>query len=407
MTPPPTLVVGGGPAGSVTALLLARAGRSVVLVDRSEFPRAKACGECANPGTVEQLRELGLADRVGLQSPGRLEGWVLRGPDGRTWRTPFPRDVHAWTVDRTSFDHALLQAAADAGVDVRTGVAFEGLDRLEPSGGRARVRRRGAAGSSSIPFDRLVGADGLHSRVRSALHLDAVGPTRKAGVAMHVRRVDAAPGWGHLDLDREVTVGLAPLDPQGDRWTLVLVARRGTRLPTRPGEVIAAAARRVPGLASATPESPILGCGPFDRPVSTPWRPGAVLVGDAAGYFDPVTGQGIGRAIGSARLAAEALLAGGDPRDLATFARRLGSARRGGLRVQRLIDRVLQRPTLLARLLPALERSGALRDLVAVTGDHLPVGALLDPARWLAWTRCAIIPSTPSPTPSAMNSCAP
>ncbi len=401
----PTLVVGGGPAGSVTALLLARAGRPVVLIDRRSFPRAKPCGECANPGTVEHLRTLDLAELVELQRPGRLEGWELRGPRGRTWRVRFPDDVRTWTVDRTSFDHALLEAAAVAGADVRTGVTFEGLASLDEAGGRARVRAGGS--TSSVRFGRLVGADGLHSRVRAELHLDAVGATRKAGVALHVRGVDRPPGWGALDLDRDLTIGLSPLDPEGDRWTLVVVTRGGVRPPTGARQAIVAATRRLPGVATATAASDVLGCGPFDRPVERPWRPGAVLVGDAAGYFDPVTGQGIGRAIGSARLAADALLAGGGPRDLAVYARRLRAARRGGVRVQRLIDAALRRPALLARLLPALHRSGALSDLVAVTGDHLPPGALADPARWLAWTREAIIRSGSSSTPPAHNPCAP
>jgi flavin-dependent dehydrogenase len=394
MTAHPVLVVGGGPAGSVTALLLARAGHPVVVVDRREFPRAKACGECANPGTVSALRELGLAERVAGMRPGRLRGWEIQMPSGRRLSAPFGDGVETWTVERARFDEALLAAAGQAGAEIRTGVTFEGIDELGAEGGAVHLRNP-AGRRERVRISRLVGADGLHSRVRAALDLDRPTRLRKVGISMHVAApaggLGLDPEWGRLRLDPAATLGLSALDPEGERWTLVYVARLdadGARsVPRTSGALLAAAARHVPELRGATPLGPVRGSGPYDRPVRRPWVPGAILVGDAAGYFDPVTGQGIGRAIGSARLAADALVAGGTPRDLARYGSRIRAARRGGVLVQRLIDAVTCRPALLERTLPPLERTGLLSRLIEVTGDRRPALALASPETAGAWLR--------------------
>lgn len=393
-TESPVLVVGGGPAGSVTALQLARSGRRVVVIDRRTFPRAKACGECANPGTVQALRELGLAEHVAGIRPGRLRGWELQTPSGRLMRAPFGEDVETWTVERARFDSALLEAAAAAGADVRTGVAFEAIEALGPTGGAVRVRTTGGR-TERIRIHRLVGADGLHSRVRAALDLDRPARLRKVGISMHVEAPDGGlgldPAWGRLRLDPAATLGLSALDPAGDRWTLVHVTRLGGRrtpaVPRTAAALLEIATAHVPELRRAVAVGEPRGSGPYDRPVRRPWTPGAILVGDAAGYYDPVTGQGIGRAIGSARLAADALLAGGSARDLARYAARLRAARRGGVWVQRAIDAVTSRPALLERTLPPLEAAGLLGRLIEVTGDRRSALSLASPTTAVAWLR--------------------
>ncbi|MDT8369353.1 MAG: NAD(P)/FAD-dependent oxidoreductase, partial [Longimicrobiales bacterium] len=352
----PVLVVGGGPAGSVAGLLLARAGRRVVLIDRHPHPRPKACGECANPATVEQIRALGLTSAVEGITPGRLSGWVIQSPSGRCYPAAFRGGVETWTVERSRFDAALLAEAARAGVEVREGTSFVGIEALGPAGGRARVRSTGGS-ATTIDFAALVGADGLHSRVRAELGLDARGALRKSAVSLHLTGCALDPSWGRLRLGRDETLGLAPLDPRGDRWTLTLVTRDPHPLPDSPSTALTRAARRIPELVGAAPLSPLLGSGAWDRPVDRPWRPGAVLIGDAAGYYDPVTGEGIGRALASARLAVDALLAGGSEAALVTYAARLRRSRAGGVRLQRVIEGALRHPLLLDALLPLLHRT--------------------------------------------------
>ncbi len=397
MSDAPVLVVGAGPAGSVTALLLARAGHPVTVVDRAFFPRPKACGECSNPGTVHRLRELGLADAMRALDPGRLAGWDLQAPSGRVVRAGFLGAERSWVIDRSRLDATLLAAAIDAGALFEAGVAYAGIE--ERIAGRPQVRLRHADGRREVrstPI--LVGADGLHSRVRA--EAGATAPTaglRKAALTVQLEGVGLDPGWGRLVLDPRGTIGLAPLDPRGERWTLVYVTRTDTGaredrvLPDGADALIAQARRQIPQLGSgARAVSRVLGSGPFHRPVVHPWGEGVILVGDAAGYYDPVTGQGIGRALESAQLAAAAILAGGDPRSLRRYGRRLRSARRDGVRVQRAIEQVIRRPALLDRLLPALAATGLLDQLISVTGDLAPASGLWSPTAWPRWARTVL-----------------
>ena len=121
------VVVGAGPAGSVSALLLARAGFDVVLLDRSKFPRPKACGDCLSPGANVILQRLGLWPAVLAAQPGRLHGWQLSAADDAAFSALFAASSStdapvSLAIERARFDAILLQAAQAAGVDVRTGV---------------------------------------------------------------------------------------------------------------------------------------------------------------------------------------------------------------------------------------------------------------------------------------------
>src|SRR5262245_21690846 len=108
------VVVGAGPAGSVTALLLARAGFDVVLLDRQTFPRAKPCGDCLSPQANLLLAELGLLPTIRNEQPASLEGWRIMAPSGNSFEARFsdcaedPRVHHGLSLARERFDFLLL-----------------------------------------------------------------------------------------------------------------------------------------------------------------------------------------------------------------------------------------------------------------------------------------------------------
>jgi geranylgeranyl reductase family protein len=396
------LVVGGGPAGSATALLLARAGRDVLLLDRARFPRAKACGECLSPGARTALARLGLDSVVQALEPARLLGWDLGTPGGPVHAARFPGEVGpGWGVDRARLDAALLQEARAAGARVREGArvtevrpaATRNGDRTAPGRDEAhglagtRLARATLADGSALHAPVLVGADGLRSVVARSLGAVERSPRlRKASLSIHVEEVEAEPDRGRLLLDGRLTLGLAPLDAEGRRWTLTAVvpSSRSGALPRSGADLVRLAAGRMPELRRARTVSTPLGSGPFDWPVRRPVHDGVVLVGDAAGYFDPLTGQGIYRALRSAEIAAPAIDAaledGRTSREaLGSYRRELTAAFRAGRWLQRLIEAALGRPGLLERVLERLERTGSLADLVAVTGDARPATSLLRP----------------------------
>ena len=105
------IIAGAGPAGSLTALLLARAGVRVLLLDRSRFPRAKPCGDCLSAETGALLSRMGLLSAVTALPHARLDGWRIFAPDGGHFAASFRR-VQALAVERIHLDHTLAQSCA-------------------------------------------------------------------------------------------------------------------------------------------------------------------------------------------------------------------------------------------------------------------------------------------------------
>lgn len=400
MTPtdPDVVVVGGGPAGSTAAHLLVRRGWRVLVVDRARFPRAKACGECVNPGAVEALRRLGLLDVVMALGPSRLQGWRVRAP-GADVAGDFGGDTHGLGVSRKLLDHALLGAARDAGVSILEDARVERVTPADSAGrgpqhGRPSVTVLVGGERRTLTPRLVVGADGLRSVVSRSLGLVTRGSApAKASVTVHVSGSGLPTDRGVLDLRDGRTLGVAPIGARGWNVTLVVDASRdGHLLAGDPTTVLASTLRdRFPGARWTLDDGP-WASGPFHWSVRRCWAPGVVLVGDAAGYFDPFTGQGIYRALRSAELAAEAghrSLEGSEPdwTRLATYQRRWTREMRWSRLIQRGVDHVMAHPSLRTPLLRRLYATGGLSSVIRVTGDAASPTALLRPTVWAGATR--------------------
>ena len=389
-------MVGGGPGGATTAALLAAAGRDVLLVDRARFPRPKPCGECIDPGAVAALERTGALPDVEALQPERLEGWRLR-TRGADVAAAFGGGIHALALDRSRLDAALLSRAAAAGARILEGVqvlsvsAADGPPQREVPGpgNRPAVELRMPGGEVHTLRPRaVVGADGLRSVVVRSLELLARGPRlRKVSLSLHVDGEGLPRGQGVLDVGDDVTLGLAPVGPA--RWNVTVVTAHPARIAELGADPAAFAANvlraRFPTARWRAFDGP-LASGPFDWPVRRAWAPGVALVGDAAGYFDPFTGQGIYRALRTAELAAPAVdeaLRVGSWAPLRTYDARWQREVRWSRRVQRAVERVMSRPALRARVLRRLAASGGLSTVIRVTGDAAEPTTLLWPGVWL------------------------
>jgi geranylgeranyl reductase family protein len=309
------LVVGAGPAGSAVAASLAARGRDVLLVESRAHPRAKACAEYASPRIVEELRLLGVADDAWKADALPLDGMrVIRGDDAVDIRY---RDENgqrqAWGLERTRFDATLASHAVASGarlmehtsfVDVRWSGGQDGI------GGRVeRATVRTPEGKRGVRCRWLIGADGARSRVSQAISVEGGGGMlRRLGLVAHYEGVPALVESGEMHVGPGWYVGLAPL--AGNRLNVgMALPLNGDRRPAE--ERFAAAIEGIPAVAERLRGrkrlTPIIGASPIGHRVRRAAGRGWMLVGDAAGFIDPFTGEGIYRALRSARAAADAL----------------------------------------------------------------------------------------------------
>jgi len=286
-------------------------------------------------------------------------------------------------------DNELMLAARQAGAQVLEGVAVTGV--LEEQGGVVGLTVSTEAGGTRALRSRLtVGADGLRSVVarRSARHLRGA-PARMAFVA-HVGGVPGLEERAEMHVGREGYVGLNPIGRGLTNVALVVPTRRASGAAGDAARFFFDEIERYPGVrgrvSSGRLVREVLVTGPFavrSRPVV---RDGALLVGDAADFFDPFTGEGIYRALKGAEMAAEVivpLLASPGPisaRDLSPYVSARRHAFLGTWGVERLIGFAMLWPGLFDHAVARLGRRAGMADtLIGVTGDCLPAGAVLNP----------------------------
>lgn len=315
------LVVGGGPAGSVAASILARAGARVIVVDRAPaFPRFKLCGDTINPGALALLRRLRLfaGDGGGL----RLQGMQVTGHTGaRRGRGAaptivagrYPSGLYGLAISRSELDESLLREAAAAGADVRTGVMVT-APILEA--GRQRVvgiHGRAAEGAQAIRARVTIAADGRRSRLAFGLGLlrHPRAPRRWAVGAYHTDVASLPYPQGEMHVRPWGYIGVAPMP--GGVVNVSVVAERPHAALRDPSAYVRTAVLSDPLLgerfAAARMAGPPAVLGPLAVETTGASVDGLVLAGDAAGFVDPMTGDGLRFAIEGAELAAAAALA--------------------------------------------------------------------------------------------------
>jgi len=373
------VVAGAGPAGSATALLLARAGATVLMLDRARFPREKPCSEYLSPESSRVLARLGVLEAVAAAAPARLTGMKVVAPSGAAVVGRF--ENFSYALPRTRFDTILRDAAESGGVEVRERVKVEEVlyDRGAVAGVVARDTSSGTRDAYRARV--VVGADGLRSIVARRLgKVHRIGPRRIAFTA-HVADVADVQDLGEMHVGRPGYVGFGPIGDGVTTVALVVPHREARR-----GERFFAELDRFPAIRGRFDPRrivrPVMATGPFARWSRRAAAPGAVLVGDAADFFDPFTGQGIYSALRGAELAAAAitdrLVTGASLRQYARARRREFT---GKWLLERMIGIAVGWPALIERVVGRLIRRPELADLlVRATGNCIPARAALAPA---------------------------
>ncbi len=307
------VIVGAGPAGTAAATTLARAGKSVVVVDKAVFPRDKCCGDGLTTLALRMLETLNF-DPATVASWQTVDGAWLRSPSGREVKVPLPdgRGQYASIATRLDLDSALVDHARAHGAEIRENWVF---DSLATANGVTTLR---SASGESISARHVIAADGMWSPVRKSLGLSQDGYlgewhafrqyadniTGPAGHRLYVWfEKDLLPGyaWSFPLADGRVNIGFGVLR-DGKRRTKDMKALWQDLL-------------RRPHIVEALGDGFTL----IDRHTAWPIPAGitdatlshgsVLFVGDAARATDTLTGEGIGQALLTGVCAAESVIA--------------------------------------------------------------------------------------------------
>jgi geranylgeranyl reductase family protein len=380
------VVVGGGPAGTAAAVFLRQAGHEVVLVDEARFPRDKVCGEGVSPEAWRLLARMGAEAAVRALRPRPVRGMKLTSPDGTAFVGTYTGAREpGFAVRRWCLDRALLECARGAGVDVREGVRAR--DVITRDGVVRGVVLEGAGAPERLHARLVVAADGRRSVIARKLGLlREHRRLRKFAVRGYWKGVQGLTDYGEMHVTRGGYCGVAPLGEEEANITFVLdqadMRPAGGHLADFYLRTLERWPRLRERLSRAALTSPPRAIGPLALEARGISAPGAVLVGDAAGFYDPFTGEGVTLALRGAELAsgvAHDALARGST-DLRLYDRLRDEATRDKFRLNRLLQRVVAWPALANVVARRLSRRPDLADrLVGIAGDFVPARTALGP----------------------------
>ena len=388
------VVVGAGPAGAAAAIEARRAGLDVVVVDKATFPRPKCCGDGLTTNALRQLEQLGFQP-ASVPSWQRIDDVVIVSPAGRSRTYPLPRQQGTWAAvaRRSELDHQLLLLARESGAEVLEGHELTALEQDQTS---AMLTIQTEDRRLRIKSRFVIAADGMWSPTRKLL---GIGPNRYRGDWHAFRQYfsgvsplaqdklivwfepDLLPGyaWSFPLADGRANVGFGIIRGEGGK-RIQNMGSQWAELLARP---------RIRSLLGhdAKPDEPHRAWPIPARLGHLPLALGRVLfVGDAAAATDPMSGEGIGQAIESGRMAIDAIVTEGIDHPTAIRDRYQKDLTRGigrDHRLARALSTFLASPRVAESALVATGVSSWTRENFARwLFEDYPRATLVNPRRW-------------------------
>lgn len=392
------IVVGGGPAGASTAWSLAKKGVDVLVLDKAKFPRDKICAEYLSPQASRILSDMKVLDEIESTHPGHLAGMRIRAPNGHIADGEFaanhgfhPFRDRGLAIRRTILDEIVLRGARSAGARVEESVRV--TDLLTDDTGRVGgVVTLGDGGSNRTLRSRyVVGADGLRSVIGRRLGLvrtSRIWPKRIALVA-HYRNVGGLSDFGEMHVEYDGYFGIVDV---GGLMNVAVVVPMSRAHEIGEGRTeffekwIASRPHLAQRFMGAERLTPVRATGPFASESRQAWARGAALVGDAADFFDPFTGEGIYAALRGGEMLAPFLddALRHPEREEARILAGYDDARRhefgGKWKIERIVGMAIAYPYFMNNAAKTLSRRKDMADLlVGVAGDFIPPKVVLSP----------------------------
>jgi len=371
----------------------------VLVLDRAKFPRDKICAEYLSPQASRILSDMRVLDEIERTKPGHLAGMSIRAPNGHVANGEFAANhgFHGFrdkglAVRRMILDDIVLRGARTAGARVEESVRVtdlakngstrvSGVTVLGPDGQQRTLRAR-----------YVVGADGLRSVIGRRLGLmrtSRIWPQRIALVA-HYRKVQGVTDMGEMHVDYDGYFGIVDVGDGIMNVAVVVPMSRAKEIGEDKAEFLESWIASRPHLAErfvgADRITPVRATGPFATTSRRAWSPGAALVGDAADFFDPFTGEGIYAALRGGELLAphlaEALVR--SPKEESRILSGYDRARKrefgGKWKLARIVGMAIAYPYFLNNAAKVLSRRKDMADLlVGVAGDFIPTSVVLSP----------------------------
>ena len=387
------IVVGAGPGGAAVSVFLAEHGLAVITLDRAEFPRDKICGEYLSPEAGRVLDRLGVLKTLDGAGAVPLAGMRITAPDGTRLRGVYasagahrPYRGHALGVSRSVLDAVLADRLRALGVDFRECVRVTDLVRTQRDvTGVVATDEAGATLTLRAPL--VIGADGRASVVAHRLRCRHPHQLRRMAITTYAAGIDGCQDFGEIFIDPPDYAILNPLAAERVNLSVVVPLEHAAPWSARLADFLEARVKQMPHLArrlaGARLVAPVQAMGPLAYRVSAPREGGVLLVGDAAGFYDPFTGEGIFTALRSAEIAAhvavDALRVDDvSARTLARYYRERAHTFADKARITRALQVLIRHRRLANIAARVLVRRPALLDtMMGVLGDYVPARVLL------------------------------
>jgi flavin-dependent dehydrogenase len=300
-------IAGAGPAGAFAATILARAGLRVRVFDRARFPRHKLCGDTLNPGALTVLR--GHEDVSTLiEQSDPIDGMLLTGPGGVRVRGTYGEGIAGRSITRAVLDQWLIDRAIAAGAAIEQEVAVRAVAIAH--GRIAGVTIASRAGRPlTHPARIVIAADGRRSAIAIGRSLSRQPERpRRWAIGGYFSGVSGMTSLGEMHVRAGHYIGVAPV-PGGLTNACLVVPATLADLPfAHPADALHKMLHADPGLsarfADARPAGSPVMLGPMAVDARAAGEPGLLLAGDAAGFIDPMTGDGLRFALMGGELAA-------------------------------------------------------------------------------------------------------